>query len=242
MAPIKFEDSIKEKLEKRRLEPSTEAWNRLSEKLETNTERSSKKTYVWIGIAASLVGIFLMTYTFFKTSEVSNQNPVLVDTETQEIETLQKSGKVNQEEQVFMEQPHMEVVGTSENVTKTNETKNESITYSVKTTQVAQTESPKASQKILKDTLHEPLSRETEIAQTETQEHPIKTETDVDALLKEAQQKLKHTTTEKDYAIDAKALLQDVEADLDESFRAKVFETLITGYKKVKTAVAQRNQ
>ncbi|MCB0389081.1 MAG: hypothetical protein KDD23_10735, partial [Winogradskyella sp.] len=82
MAPIKFEDSIKEKLEKRRLEPSTEAWNRLSEKLETNTERSSKKTYVWIGIAASLVGIFLMTYTFFKTSEVSNQNPVLVDTET----------------------------------------------------------------------------------------------------------------------------------------------------------------
>ncbi|HCY82597.1 MAG TPA: hypothetical protein DHV22_13905, partial [Xanthomarina gelatinilytica] len=90
MAPIKFEDSIKEKLEKRRLEPSTEAWNRLSEKLETNTERSSKKTYVWIGIAASLVGIFLMTYTFFKTSEVSNQNPVLVDTETQEIEALQK--------------------------------------------------------------------------------------------------------------------------------------------------------
>lgn len=182
-----------------------------------------------------------MTYTFFKTSEVSNQNPVLVDTETQEIETLQ-SGKVNQEEQVFMEQPHMEVVGTLENVTKTNETKNESITYSVKTTQVAQTESPKASQKILKNTLHEPLSRETEIAQTETQEHPIKTETDVDALLKEAQQKLKHTTTEKDYAIDAKALLQDVEADLDELFRAKVFETLITGYKKVKTAVAQRNQ
>ena len=241
MAPIKFEDSIKEKLEKRRLEPSTEAWNRLSEKLETNTERSSKKTYVWIGIAASLVGIFLMTYTFFKTSEVSNQNPVLVDTETQEIETLQ-SGKVNQEEQVFMEQPHMEVVGTSENVTKTNETKNESITYSVKTTHVAQTESLEAPQKILKDTLHEPLSRETEIAQTETQEHPIKTETDVDALLKEAQQKLKHTTTEKDYAIDAKALLQDVEADLDESFRAKVFETLITGYKKVKTAVAQRNQ
>lgn len=241
MAPIKFEDSIKEKLEKRRLEPSTEAWNRLSEKLETNTERSSKKTYVWIGIAASLVGIFLMTYTFFKTSEVSNQNPVLVDTETQEIETLQ-SGKVNQEEQVFMEQPHMEVVGTLENVTKTNETKNESITYSVKTTHVAQTESLEAPQKILKDTLHEPLSRETEIAQTETQEHPIKTETDVDALLKEAQQKLKHTTTEKDYAIDAKALLQDVEADLDESFRAKVFETLITGYKKVKTAVAQRNQ
>ena len=241
MATIKFEDSIKEKLEKRRLEPSTEAWNRLSEKLETNTERSSKKTYVWIGIAASLVGIFLMTYTFFKTSEVSNQNPVLVDTETQEIETLQ-SGKVNQEEQVFMEQPYMEVVGTSENVTKTNETKNESITYLVKTTQVAQTESPKASQKILKNTLHEPLSRETEIAQTEIKEHPIKTDTDVDALIKEAQQKLKHTTTEKDYAIDAKALLQDVEADLDESFRAKVFETLITGYKKVKTAVAQRNQ
>ena len=41
--------------------------------------------------------------------------------------------------------------------------------------------------------------------------------------------------------IDASDLLQDVEADLDQSFRDKVFKTLKSSYYSVKTAVADRN-
>jgi len=65
----------------------------------------------------------------------------------------------------------------------------------------------------------------------------------IDALLLQAQ---KEITLKKLYnvstrVVDADLLLQDVEADLDQSFRTKVFETLKASYNTVKTAVAQRN-
>ena len=41
--------------------------------------------------------------------------------------------------------------------------------------------------------------------------------------------------------VDANALLQDVEEDLQQSFRSKVFEALQSGYESVITAVAERN-
>ena len=41
--------------------------------------------------------------------------------------------------------------------------------------------------------------------------------------------------------VNAHALLQDVEDDLEQSFRSKVFQALKENYITVKTAVAQRN-
>ena len=39
MAPIKFEEKIKDKLEQRHLKPSADAWDRLSEKLDAVKNR-----------------------------------------------------------------------------------------------------------------------------------------------------------------------------------------------------------
>ena len=69
------------------------------------------------------------------------------------------------------------------------------------------------------------------------------TEDEIDALLKEAEkaifkEKIKSANTQ---TVDADALLQDVEADLQQSFRDRVFEALKTSYETVKTAVAERN-
>ena len=66
---------------------------------------------------------------------------------------------------------------------------------------------------------------------------------EIDALLEAAQkeitmQKLYNEATNK---VDANALLQSVENDLEQSFRAKVFEAIKSGYESVKTAVAERN-
>ena len=41
--------------------------------------------------------------------------------------------------------------------------------------------------------------------------------------------------------VDANALLQDVESDLQQSFRNKIFEALKNSYETIKTAVAERN-
>ena len=68
-------------------------------------------------------------------------------------------------------------------------------------------------------------------------------EDDIDALLMQAQKeiRLNNLINETTGVVDANALLQDVEADLDQSFRSKVFEALKSSYNSVKTAVAQRN-
>ncbi len=65
MAPIKFEEHIKDKLEKRRIEPSDKAWSKLSEKLDEHEGKSNNKMFWWLGIAASLVGVFLITTLIF---------------------------------------------------------------------------------------------------------------------------------------------------------------------------------
>ena len=65
----------------------------------------------------------------------------------------------------------------------------------------------------------------------------------IDALLTEAQKEiaLDKLYNESTGIVDANLLLQDVEADLEESFRAKVFKALKENFISVKTAVAQRN-
>ena len=80
MAPINFEEHIKEKLEKKRIEPSNNAWARLTDRLDTHEGTSKDKMFWWLGIAASLVGIFLITTLFFKSNKEEAVFPTLVET------------------------------------------------------------------------------------------------------------------------------------------------------------------
>jgi len=68
------------------------------------------------------------------------------------------------------------------------------------------------------------------------------TEGEVDSLLRAAQQQiLGERIFQDEGAVDALALLAEVEGELDASFRERVFDALKAGYLKMRTAVAQRN-
>jgi len=69
------------------------------------------------------------------------------------------------------------------------------------------------------------------------------TDAEVDALLAEALTKIKGDRSAKSVSenIDANSLLLDVEMELEQSFREKVFDVLKEGYFKAKTAVVNRN-
>ena len=68
------------------------------------------------------------------------------------------------------------------------------------------------------------------------------TDFEVDSLLRQAQ---KEILTEKylnpDKTVNPEALLSQVEGELDESFRDQIFDKLKSGFNKVRTAVAERN-
>lgn len=69
------------------------------------------------------------------------------------------------------------------------------------------------------------------------------TDAEVDSLLRAAQRQiLTDKLFSKSGSVDAMSLLAEVEDELDESFRDQIFDALKTGYFKLRTAVADRNQ
>ena len=93
MAPINFENDLKEKLEQLRLQPSANAWETLQSRLETNQVKKSNKTFWRLGIAASFVGILIVSSLFFNKNQSETIEPILVDTE--EFQEDRKSTRLN---------------------------------------------------------------------------------------------------------------------------------------------------
>ena len=69
------------------------------------------------------------------------------------------------------------------------------------------------------------------------------TDAEIDSLLNNAQQEIANQKIfdEQTNTVNAMALLENVEQDLDRTFRDKVFEKLKDSYKNIRTAYANRN-
>lgn len=252
MAPIKFEENIKDKLEKRTIEPSDNTWSKLSEKLDAHEGKSNNKFIWWIGIAASLVGVFLITTLFFKTGEGEVVLPTLVESpveDTIEIEeSLLEEYKNVEKEVIVSNEDDIEKAPTvlkdkikkplivkKKNIYKSNQevlvaiSKEESRDNELNSSDVISTQQV-INEAIVKNTKQEKKDK-------------ITLDSEIESLLESAQKDLLANTLKsiKTKTVDAKSLLADVETDLEESFRDKVFNTLVSGYNTVKTAVASRN-
>ena len=79
MAPIKFEEHIKEQLEERRISASAASWEKLSARLDENENRQKSNKKWWLGIAALLV-IAISVGGFMLKSENGTIEEQIVDT------------------------------------------------------------------------------------------------------------------------------------------------------------------
>lgn len=224
-----FENRFKKALEERTLQPSSKSWEQLRSKLDAQ-EKQSKTGYWWLGIAASFVGgAILVSLLFNSSSEI--EEPVLVEQSMPE-ETITPIP----EETLIVETPVVEQVATIEDKKSSKElrvaTSKENIHSEEKP--ISATEN-----NALNTQIDEAIA--TVIALEKTLENA--TEAEVDRLLQQAAEKI---TREKQFvtpggSVSAMALLEDVELELERSFRDKVFEILKAGYLKSKDAVATRN-
>src|SRR5690606_23681932 len=96
MAPNKFENHLKETFDKRTLKPSADAWNRLSGRLEAAPKKKNNSSYWWLGLAASLIGVLLVTTFFIKKENVELNNPVEI-VETPKSTEKKPENNTNQE-------------------------------------------------------------------------------------------------------------------------------------------------
>lgn len=70
MAPIKFEEHMKEALGNRKLDPSKDGWSKLSARLDAE-ENKKKPIWLWMAVAAGIAGFIFIATTVFNTEAIS---------------------------------------------------------------------------------------------------------------------------------------------------------------------------
>lgn len=246
MAPLKFEDNLKDKLRGREIEPSKQAWEKIAAQLEA--PKKKKRDFIWYGIAASFMGLLLLSVWFFNQNNNALIEPQVVETNSEDRDTVPKVlESIKKNEGLVETTADKSKTEKTEAVSPVKTIKKEKKPFQKSQTVIAKTDvklekfqvekSP-----IVKDEIGIKVS---EIIAEVTNLKDINTKVtddEVDALLRRAQ---KQILTEKALAsglsVDAMVLLTEAESELDESFRDQIFEALKSGYLKVKTVVADRN-
>ena len=257
MAPVKFEENIKEKLEQRAITPSHGSWDKLAENLDTHKEEKSTKGYWWFGVAASIVAIIIVSNSFLNTVIVVDDNTpiqVVIDQDSENV--IDRESFENESiptEDTFVVETENTATSEAENSIKTAATPTQRIAETKR--KVIITNQDAKTKKIASNT---GLEKQNEFDNTiitnskksyaivETQPTVNDSENldyEIESLLSKAKKEVSTKTAinKEKSKVNAKGLLDEVEFDLDESFRDKVFQKLKVSYKKVSTAVAQRN-
>lgn len=258
MAPYKLEDNIREKLESRELKPSEKAWDKLQVKLDA--EQPQKKTVLWYYVAASVIGILILSSVFYtNTIEVKDE----IVTESVDEKTIDNDLKIiphSEDAQKYVSTQNNSVVNKPEE----NKSKEKLQSNSNSNLKTSSPESPlstgtKKSEidkkidktKVLANTEKE-KSLEEELINAKVDEviasvkelqhnHNEVSITEVENLLNKARREIQAQKILNTPKVDATALLQEVEWELEKSFRDKVFDALGEGFIKIRTAVIERN-
>ena len=249
METNKFEEHIKEKLEGREIHPSDSAWERISGRLEA-VKTTSYKKYSWLAIAASFVGILVVSIFFMTRIDSPNVTEIVNTSEKiRANETKREAFETEDAVEGIVEESmgHTEIntefkpeilpdhelahIQREKSASATNDT-----AYTKKPHKVAE-------ESIRVDAIVEAKLAEVIIKLDALEQNNAALEdAEVDSLLKIAQQEiLTDKIFESGRAVDASELLAEVEDELDRSFRNQIFEKLKTGLLKIRTAVADRN-
>ncbi len=254
MALNKFENDIKEKLDKRVIKPSEGSWDKLSGRLDMEQGDGSNHRLIWIGIAASIIGVLLITSQFFNAKPETKNIPTVASTPDDKVKIETSTSENEVEEEIFIavenSNPITAPAESSEGLDKSKLIPEKTVQVPIEIAQEPSVNSSKQEVDIVQPKNMETLTFEKEKAQevaeaifnlSET-ESGVSNE-DIDALLKQAQRDilLNRMKDEEQVLVDAALLLQEVEFELDQSFREKVFKALKESYGSVKTAIAHRN-
>ena len=269
MAPLKFEENIKENLDKREINPSPDTWHKIAAQLDEAEENSHKENpRFWYLIAASIIGLVIITSVIFNNvgfQEKPDQNLVEVNDNRSPKENKVES--INTNETRWVENSEVDKIEAADNSNAFESKSPEAVASINPVDNKKIKEDKRFSQKvedntILKETsaiaqqnddinkvnaLEETNLIEAKVADIVNQVNELKrknttvTDEEIEQLIRKAQREITTDKILENKKVDAMALLNEVESELDETFKERVFEALKTGFQKVKTAVAERN-
>lgn len=245
MAPIKFEEDMKNRLEKRTIEPSTKSWDTLSQRLDNEEKKTNKKGFWWLGIAASIVGVILVSNVFLNNETTNNQNTIIVEDNTKKdtlnIEIKQEIIPKEQKE-IIVEAEKKPIIIKTKKV-KTNQFKTPKVVVTTKKETKTIIEKQAENFIVLTENKTTSALAETKKDTVEKIKNLTVTDNEIDRLLAQATEAISATKKDKNTVpLDYNELLIAVEDDLDESFRDKLLKTIKKGYETVRESVAERNE
>lgn len=244
----KFEESLREKMGKRQIKPSAGSWEKLDAKLNAEENKTSRKSWKYIAVA---VAVLLVAGTFLWNPNTS-ESPQIVEEPVNEIIEKPEINKPENDVQIVSKENNQEEKNSAEKEIKnkvSNRTK--PAVLAEKAPDAPVLEKVEIEEAVVLETisLEPPVSKEIqskleEIIASAAKNDEI-SEDEVDILLAEAASEISRERNLNIYAsgneINANSLLAEVEDEIYQSFKAKVFEVLKEGYLKAKTAVANRN-
>tara|TARA_R110001583_G_scaffold61843_7_gene182373 strand:+ start:2522 stop:3298 length:777 start_codon:yes stop_codon:yes gene_type:complete len=257
MESNKFEQDIKNKLEKRTIQPTANSWDKLTRLLQQKEHKKNYKFLWLIGAAASVVGILFINSIFLK-EDIEKNTPTIVTVPEvfKEDSTIKVASEaiVNKEEHIEKKEVNIYKTNASKitskksiynSINKKKEVVKSPTEFALNA--VVNNEEISGVKKI--ENVPDFTLENQKIDSLISQIKDLKVEnkgieiSEIDALLFKAQRELtlQKIVDESIKTVDAYKLLQDVEADLDKSFRIKVLETLKLNYENMKTVIAQRN-
>ena len=242
MGPHKSDKNFRNKINKREITPSENAWDRLDAMLTVAEEKKSKGSYAWLFIAATIAGFLLIGTIFFSQTENlidKGRNEVVMDNNQKlEIENPQSEDllpNTHQNENIAEvsaptikvkssnQKHHNPIINQSNPINQINQV-NQSNQISINPT----------------DGVNEINKNQSLIAsinqKTEQQTASAKVDELLAAVAPQNSRTVKGTVK-----VDAKSLLSEVDRDLNLSFREKLLRTAHRNYQEVAEAVSTRN-
>ncbi|KUJ62074.1 hypothetical protein AR687_08580 [Flavobacteriaceae bacterium CRH] len=237
MEPNNFEKDFRDKLNQRKIEPSHKAWDRLDAMLsiaeESKPQKASKNK--WLYIAASIVG-FLLVGTFFFNQKKNN-----IETPKENVvikENVKKDSIVK---------PSLNAIDTSKTEIANSDKssgqilkKEEKINPNQKShKRIKNQENQIAESSVIIKNNQEKQSISNQATTVETSKNE-----NVDQLITSAEKTVvaENSTKAKKIKVNASDLLNQVDGELELSFRERVITKVNKNYQTVKVAVTNRNQ
>ena len=253
MAPNKFEQHIKEELNRREIEPSDNAWNKISNKLEP-AQKEKKTRYIWLGIAASFTGLLIISTIYFNYDTTdSNDSDTVVETNKKNHEIIEKDSNSLAKEVEENEIANTEVVTPTNTKEVNKKEKVERLEKEIKKPiinegnaiaivqpqqKVKNDKVVFSQEEIIQQKIAEVAAKVDKLEQNEN----ILTDMEVDSLILQAQKEiLQNKIFRQDGSVDAMALLNEVEGELEKPLKDKLFDLLKKGILETKNALADSN-
>lgn len=246
MAPNKFENHLKETLDRRTITPSKNAWSQLDSRLDN--QQSKRKFPFWLlGLAATFTGVCLAVF-LFNNNQVEPVN-VVIDLKKEKIEVPVKKINKKKIEVVNSGETEKETKTKQEESTKTKPSKISSNNIKKTIAKVSvSTKIEKDNQLTTKASVSE-NDNNTAVANAITDSikpnnasSKPSVNNEAEVLLNKAYAEVRQNKNKyKSEKINANSLLEDIEMSSEKSLKNRLFHAVKSGYETLKTTVVERD-